>query len=105
MRDFVTICYLVSLFIICLGGIITFDCLVQLQRRSHAQEWERDGKPWHGFGVGGGAAWKQCSLTWLFSTAPWMREDRAAFRLLMAYRGLCVAFNLVLFGGLICGVL
>ena len=97
--------YIVTLLVLCLGGIISFDRLVQLQRRAHPQDWERDGKPWHGFGEGGGAAWKHCSVTWLFSTAPWMREDRDAFRLLMLYRCLCLVFTLGLSGGILYRVL
>ena len=105
MPTFVIIGYLVSLFVLCIGGVITFDRLVQLQRRAHPQEWERDGKPWHGFREGGGAAWKQCSITWFFSSAPWMLEDRAAFRLLMIYRGLGLAFALGLVGAILYQVL
>ena len=105
MPNFVIVIYLVSLLVLCLGSIIAFDRLVHLQRRAHPEEWKRDGKPWHGFGGGGGAAWKQCSISWAFSTAPWMREDRAAFRLLMIYRGLGLLFTVGLFGGVLYRVL
>jgi hypothetical protein len=104
MSNHIIIAYIFTLFFACVGGIITFDRLVQLQKRDHPQDWERDGKPWHGFSDSG-AAWKQCSITWLFSTAPWMREDRAAFRLLMIYRCLGLLFNLGLMGGILYRVL
>src|SRR5262245_44621467 len=101
MPNSIIIAYIFGLLALCVGGIVAFDQLVQLQRRAYPEEWERDGKPWHGFGVGGGAAWKRCSIAWLFSTAPWMRAYRNAFRLLMLYRGLCLVFILGLFGGLL----
>ena len=101
MPNSVIIAYIFTLLALCVAGIVAFDQLVQLQRRAHREEWERDGKPWHGFGVGGGAAWKQCSIAWLFSTAPWMRANKSAFRLLMLYRGLCLVFTLLLLGGVL----
>ena len=94
--------YFVALLVVCAGGIITFNRLIHLERECHPAAWERDGKPWHGtFGEPGGSAWKQCSVAWLFVTTYWMREDKRAFRLLMIYRGLGVAFA----AGLFCGVL
>src|SRR5438270_5880433 len=101
MPNSVVTAYLFGLLALCVAGLVTFDRLVQLQRRNHPEEWERDGKPWHGFGVGGGAAWKQCSIAWLFSTADWMRMDKNAVRLVTIYRGLWLSFSL----GLVAGIL
>ncbi len=98
--------YIATLLALCLGGIVTFDRIVQLQRRLYPREWERDGKPWHGFfGEDGGAAWKNCSIVWLFVTHSWMREDKRAFRLLVIYRGFGLAFAAGLFSGVLYRVL
>ena len=106
MANYIIGGYIATMLALCLGGIITFDRLVHLQRRSYPDEWERDGKPWHGtFGEGGGAAWKNCSILWLFVTSPWMREDKRAFRLLMMYRGLGFAFAASLFSAVLYRVL
>jgi len=101
MTNSMIIGYLFALLGVCAGGLITFDRLVYLQRRDYPQQWELDGKPWHGFGASGWAAWQRCSFTWLVSTATWMRKDRGAFRLLLAYRGLVLAFIVGLLGGII----
>jgi len=66
MSNHLIIAYIFALFFLCASGIITFDALVGLQRRDHPQEWERDGKPRHGFGLDGGAAWQHCGFAWLF---------------------------------------
>ena len=105
MPNYIIVSYIVGLMFLCVCGIITFDRLVQLQRRAHPEEWEHDGKPWHDFGVEGGAAWKRCSIAWLFSIAPWMRADKDAARLLRVYRGMCLAFNAALLAGILYRVL
>ena len=104
MSSYAIIIYLVGLMSVCVSGIISFDWLVQLQRRAHPDEWERDGRPWHGFGPGG-AAWKRYSLTWFFSTPPWTRSDTIATRLLRLYRCLGLIFHLGLAAGVLYNIL
>ena len=106
MQGYIIGGYLATLLALVVGGVISFDRLVHLQRRTHPGDWERDGKPWHGsFRDGGGSAWKQCSVAWLFVTSDWMREDKRAFRLLMIYRGLGLAFASGLFAGVLYRIL
>lgn len=96
MSDTVIIVYLFTLLILQMVSLIAFDSLVQLQRRAHFQEWERDGRPYHGL-----AAWKHCYYAWAFSTPPWMHKDRAAFRLLVLYRASGLLSLLGFLGGLL----
>ena len=95
------IIYFGSLLVLCFSGLVIFDRLVEHERRAYPQDWERDGKPCHGIRGSSGAAWKQCSIKWIFSTAAWMRGDREALRLLVLYRCLCLAFHIGLLGGVL----
>ena len=111
MPSYVLVCYLFSLMIAGMAGVIAFDRLVQLEYRNHREQWEQDGKPWNGLTPPPGAsafdgrAWQRCSLTWLFSTPSWTRSDSVATRLLWLYRGLGIVFNFGLCVGILYRVL
>ena len=80
-----------------------FDRLVRLEYSSHRPAWEADGSP-RGFFwcpveatvFGSSFAQQRLSLTWLFSTPHWVRQDASASRLLKHLRRLVLAWNLAM---------
>ena len=95
----VLVAYIVSMLVLVLGANFVFDQLIQHEYRNYRNEWEKDGRPWSGLrrppGAEkvNGAAWKRCSVTWLWSTPGWVGADRTAKRLLWLYRGLGLTFT------------
>jgi hypothetical protein len=86
-----------------LACFIAFDRLVRFEYASHRSAWESDGRP-RGFfwcpaeatAVGSYFAQQRLSLTWLFSTPHWARQDPSASRLLQHLRRLVLAWNLAM---------
>lgn len=90
--------FIVSMLVLAVAANITFDQLIQHEHRKYRIHWERDGRPWSGLRTPpgekvDGAAWKRCSVTWLWSTPDWVNGDRVASRLLWLYRGLGLTFT------------
>jgi hypothetical protein len=96
----VILLFLLPLLLAC---FVAFDRLVRLEYASHRPAWEADGKPRGFFWCPAEAtifrsyfAQQRLSLTWLFSTPHWARQDAAAPRLLRRLRGLILAWNVAM---------
>jgi len=92
--------FLVPLLLAC---FMAFDRLVRLEYASHRPAWEADGRPRGFFWCPVEAtafrsyfAQQRLSLTWLFSTPHWARQDASASRLLKRLRRLVLAWNLAI---------
>jgi hypothetical protein len=89
--------FLVPLLLAC---FLAFDRVVRRQYASHRSAWESDGRP-RGFFwrpaeatvVRSYFAQQRLSLTWLFSTPHWARQDPSASRSLKSLRRLVLAWN------------
>jgi hypothetical protein len=83
-----------------LACFLAFDRVVRLEYASHRSAWESDGRPRGFFWCPAEAtafrsyfAQQRLSLTWLFSTPHWARQDPSAPRLLKYLRRLVLAWN------------
>src|SRR5258708_3773029 len=82
------------------AAFFTFDRLVQIEYKSHRQDWESDNRPNGVFWVpeenrvlsgrlvrwGSSVASRRCALIWLFSTPKWTLRDSSARRGLFWWR-------------------
>lgn len=71
-----------SLISVLLGSFLTFDQLVHLEYHSYPLDWEEDGRPRGFFWFPPGWSGADATLTWLFSTPEWIRNDKTAKKLI-----------------------
>ena len=83
-----------------LARFLAFDRVVRLEYALHRSAWESDGRPRGFFWCPAEAtalktylAQQRLSLTWLFSTPHWARQDPSASRFLKYLRRLMLAWN------------